>query len=88
MLHDVSDNVDAGGFFENRVMDGGLVEDGGVAVFDVEDGGAVEGVGPCYVESVSFALQQFYGGDADVIGALGGAGSKDAFCFSGTDVGG
>ena len=52
-------------------MDGGLVEDGGVAVFDVEDGGAVEGVGPCYVESVSFALQQFYGGDADVIGALG-----------------
>lgn len=38
MVHDVSDNVDAGGFFENGVVDGGLVEDGGVAVFDVEDG--------------------------------------------------
>ena len=88
VVQDVADDVDAGGFFADGMVDGGLAEDGGVAVFDVEHGGTVEGVGSCYVEIVAFALQQLYGGNADVVGASRGTGGKDTFRFSGADASG
>jgi len=46
--------------------------------FDVEDGSAIEHVHAAHVQARAVAAEKFYRGQADGIGAAGGAGGEDA----------